>query len=87
MQKYIKLSVGWCRRVKDLDDLWALYEEGGRRIVHVKQKEATVHSAGFVAHWTYAKLRSELPALWVLEEPKTTLWDKIKGLFMEKCEK
>ena len=87
MQKYIKLSVGWCRRVKDLDDLWALYQEGGRRIVHVKQKETLVLNAGFVAHWTYAKLRSELPALLVLEDPKPALWDKIKGLFMEKCEK
>jgi len=87
MQKYIKLSVGWCRMVKDLDDLWALYKEGGRRIAHVTQKETKVYNAGFVAHWTYAKLRSELPALLVLEEPKPTLWDKIKGLFMEKCEK
>lgn len=80
MKKYIKLSVGWCRRVKDLDDLWALYQEGGRRIVHVTQKKADIHSAGFVAHWTYAKLRSELPALFVLEEPKPTLWDKIKAI-------
>ena len=52
MKKYIKLSVGWCRRVKDLDDLWALYKEGGRKIVHVTMKKTDVHSAGFVAHWT-----------------------------------
>lgn len=84
MGKYIELSVGWCRWVKDLDDLWALYQEGGRRIVHVKQKETLVHNAGFVAHWTYAKLRSELPALLVLEEPKPTLWDKIKAICHKK---
>lgn len=80
MAKYIKLSVGWCRRVKDLDDLWALYREGGRKIVHVKRKETKVYNAGFVAHWTYAKLRSELPALLVLEEPKPTLWERIKAI-------
>lgn len=84
MKKHIKLSVGWCRMVKDLDDLWALYQEGGRRIVHVKQNKTDIHSAGFVAHWTYAKLRSELPALLVLEEPKTTLWDKIKAICHKK---
>lgn len=84
MAKYIKLSVGWCRRVKDLDDLWALYQEGGRRIVHVTKKETLVLNAGFVAHWTYAKLRSELPALLVLEDPKPALWDKIKAICHKK---
>lgn len=81
MGKYIELSVGWCRMVKDLDDLWALYKEGGRKIVHVTQKETKVHSAGFVAHWTYAKLRRELPSLLVLEELPKTLWDKIRSIF------
>ena len=81
MGKYIKLSVGWCRRVKDLDDLWALYREGGRRIVYVTLKETLVLNAGFVAHWTYAKLRASLPALLVLEEPPKTLWGKIKAFF------
>ena len=81
MRTYIELSVGWCRMVKDLDDLWALYKEGGRRIAHVTQKETKVYSAGFVAHWTYAKLRRVLPALLVLEEPPMTLWRKIKAFF------
>jgi len=40
-----------------------------------------VYSAGFVAHWTYAKLRSALPALLVLEEPPKTFWGKIKAFF------
>ena len=84
MKKYIKLSVGWCRMVKDLDDLWALYEEGGGKIAHVTQTKTDVHSAGFVAHWTYAKLRRELPALLVLEEPKPTLWGKIKAFCHKK---
>lgn len=84
MAKYIELSVGWCRRVKDLDDLWALYCEGGRKIVHVKRKETVVLNAGFVAHWTYAKLRASLDALFVLEEPKPTLWDKIKDFCHKK---
>lgn len=81
MGKYIELSVGWCRMVKDLDDLWALYKEGGRRIVHVTMKETKVYNAGFVAHWTYAKLRSALPSLLVLEDPKPTLWKRIKDVF------
>ena len=73
--------------VKDLDDLWALYKEGGRRIVHVTQKETKVYNAGFVAHWTYAKLRRELPSLLVLEDPKPSLWGRIKGTFLKKREK
>lgn len=81
MKKYIKLSVGWCRRVKDLDDLWALYKEGGRKIVYVTMKKTNVYNAGFVAHWTYAKLRTSLPMLLVLEEPPKTLWEKIKAFF------
>ena len=87
MGKYIKLSVGWCRMVKDLDDLWKLYQEGGRKIAHVTQTKTDIHSAGFVAHWTYAKLRRELPSLLVLEDPKPSLWGRIKGTFLKKREK
>ncbi len=84
MAKYIKLSVGWCRRVKDLDDLWSLYEEGGRRIVHFGLNKYYVHSAGFVAHWTYAKLVAELHTLYVIEDPKPTIWDKIRSFFAKR---
>ena len=84
MAKYIKLSVGWCRKVKDLDDLWSLYEEGGRRIVYFGLNKYSVYSAGFVAHWTYAKLVTEWHTLYVIEDPKPTIWDKIRNFFAKR---
>lgn len=72
-KNYIELSVGWCRRVESLYDLWQPYQEGGRK--------TSVYPAGFVAHWSFAKLLSIRNYMLVIETPTPTIWQKIVRFF------